>query len=173
MDAVTGEIWSFMVVHHEISQKMYQMISFSQNGFSSYQLMNDSQMVVKCKRMHMYYFLELEKKILNHDFIGDFFFFFENIYPIVLWCIRMFQMSCFILLLNRGRTVHLNMKKVQFINFLWICKNHHTLLFLHITSVREIFDALLKYQFFITPLYQLAQCILQKRVLYILDYLHT
>ena len=84
MDAVAGEIWSFMVVHHEISQKMYQMISFSQNGFSSYQLMNDSQMVVKCKRMHMYYFLELEKKILNHDFIGYFLFFFENIYPIVL-----------------------------------------------------------------------------------------
>ena len=108
VDAITGEIWSFMVVHHEISQKMYQMISFSQNGFSSYQLMNDSQMVVKCKRMHMYYFLELEKKIKSWLYWS---FFFENIYPIVLWCIRMFQMSCFILLLNRGRTVHLNMKK--------------------------------------------------------------
>merc|ERR1719242_2375390 len=49
------------------------MISFSQNGFSSYQLMNDSQMVVKCKRMHMYYFLELKTKYLKkHDFMGFF-----------------------------------------------------------------------------------------------------
>ena len=59
---VACEIGAFVVIHHEITEKMHQMVPFSQSRFSEHNLMNDSQMVVERKRMHVDDFFQLQKE---------------------------------------------------------------------------------------------------------------
>ena len=56
---VSGKVWAFVIVHHEIVQEQDQIEAFSEGWLARHELMDGAQVKVESKRVHVNQLLNL------------------------------------------------------------------------------------------------------------------